>query len=627
MRPLAAGQLGRARGAGYAARVTRPAFHVDVAASAVNNIAQPAGSIQTSGFPANSKFSSANANWLFRRLGEWGRELDAASLRAEHWLDPATPQLVAGNGVAVPTGAGLGPLTPSDGGIYYLGGRLVDLSAAAIAAKYSGAFTFPSGTVSYLHARVDTASGGSSYGELIASINVSEPGSTAIASVATDATDVTSITSLVTNSREVGAGVAFTGDVSLQGAAEVIGSGLTIQAPTIINSTLSSALSSSSDAIDISQSGSGYALDATKSGAGTATVRVRNTGTGLALHVIGGTGTDGTYLVAGAGQRALLVEGATGTTTAVFQATGAASALGINGGGAGTAALSVAAGGGNTPGISSTGSGTGAAVVAASSSSANAVGLSATANSTSARAISATGSASVGATSSRAVFADGQQGAGVEARSSAYYALLVQGDATSPTFPALHVVGQDADPGDTLFGGLVAQATMNQWRYPVAGYGYRSMLSMGTGSAYYAVASNTGGIVTENAGVFSTVLSVSALNASGQGHYGAPGARVRIRAVMEARSLSAAAANTVNLRLLDMTNGGSQIALRTGVGTGAGAGFQLLHLSTEWQRTIVWEVVYAPPNNGDLTVRLEVQRGTANGIAVRDPVLEILGTF
>lgn len=607
--------------------MTRPATHVDVATAAVSNIAQPAGGIQTSGFAANSRFSSANANWLFRRLGEWSRELDAAALRAEHWLDPTVPQLVAGNGVSVPVGAGLGPLTPDDGGIYYLDGRLVDLSAAAIAVKYSGAFTFAPASTTYLHARVDTANAGSSYGELLASANPIEPGYTAVTQVDTDATDVTTVTALTSTDREVGAAVSFTNDVSLQGSSEIIGAGLTITAPTVVNNTLTSAVNSASDAVDITQSGTGYALDILKAGAGGAALRVRNSSSGNALYVEGGTGTDGAYIVAGTGQRALLVEGSSGTTAAAIQAIGAASGLTVTGGGSGTAALSVTGGGGNTPAVSATGSGTGAAVVATSSATAASIGLSATAGSTTSRAISATGSATGGATGSRAIYADGQQGAGVEARSSAYYALLVQGDTTSPAYPALRVIGQNADPSDTFFGGLFAQGTHQQWRYSVPGYGYRGILSMGPGSAFYVNNANPGGEYTENAGVYSSTLTVSALAANGQGFYGSSlGASVRIRVVCEARSLSAAAANIVNMRLIDVTNGGA-IATRAGAGPGAGSGFELLVLTLTYQRTIVWEVSYSPPADGDLSVRLEIQRGTANGIRIRDLSLTLFGTF
>lgn len=611
--------------------MSRPAYHVDVATAAAVNISQPTGSVQTSGFPANSKFSSANANWLFRRLGEWSRELDASGLRAEHWLDSTEKMLVAGNGVSVPIGAGLGPLTPDDGGVYILGGRLVDLSAAAIAAKYASAWTFGPGATTYIHAKVDAANAGSSYGAILISTNATEAGYTSIATVTTDATDVTAVTSLADQRRSVAADVIFGGDLSLQGGVEVVGSGLTIAAPTTLSSTFSGSISSASTLLSLTQAGSGYALDALGSGSGTA-ARVRATGTGPALEVAGGAGSTALSISAGTGQSGLLVSGSNGATAATISAAGAASGLTINGGGFGVAALSVSGGGGTTSAISAAGSGTAAAIIATSSATASSIGLSATAGSTTSRAISATGSATGGATGSRAIYADGQQGAGIEARSSAYYAALIQGDTSSPAYPALRVVGQDADPSDTLFGGLVAQSTMNQWRYPVPGYGYRSALSMGDGaggSALYAIAAATGTEYTENAGSWSTTLTASALTSEGNGFYGsASGAKVLIRVTCEARSLSAAAANIVNMRLINSAVGtGSPIATRSGAGPSATSGFELLTLTTTYQRTISWVVEYEPPSDGDLEIYLQIQRGTANGIRIRDLSIEILGTY
>jgi len=611
--------------------VTRPAYHVDVATAAAVNIAQPSGSVQVSGFPANSKFSSANANWLFRRLGEWSRELDAAGLRISHLLDSTEVMLVEGNGVSVPTGAGLGPLTPDDGGIYLLGGRLVDLSAAAIASKYAAAWTFAAGSVTYIHAKVEDSSAGSAYGAVYLSLNVSEPGYTAIAAVTTDATDVTSVASLATSRRVISPDLTLVGEASLQGSTEIIGSGLTVSAPTTFSNTFSGSISSASTLLGLSQAGAGYALDALGSGSGT-TARLRATGSGSALEIEGSTGATAVSISGGAGQGALLVSGGSGASAITVNPSGAAAGLTVNGAGFGVAAIVASGGSGNTPALSATGAGTAAAVVATSSSTASSVGLSATAGSTTSRAISATGSATGGATGSRAIYADGQQGAGIEARSSAYYAALVQGDTSSPAYPALRVVGQDADPSDTLFGGLVAQSTMSQWRFPVPGYGYRSIMSMGRaggGSALYACNNATGTEYTENAGTWTTTLTASALAANGNGYYGlSVGAKVLIRVTCEARSLSAAAANIVNMRLIDSALGtGSPIATRSGAGPSATSGFELLSLTTTYQRSISWVVEYTPSANGDLSIYLQIQRGTANGIRIRDLSIEILGTF
>lgn len=539
--------------------------------------------------------------------------------------------LVEGSGVSVPTGAGLGPLTPNGGGVYILGGRLVDLSASAIAAKYAAAWSFPSSATTYIHARVDASGAGSSYGEVYLSTNLTEIGYTAVAAVTTDATDVTAVASLATGRRVIAPDLTMAGEVSLQGSAEIIGSGLAITAPTTFSATFAGSMSSASTLLSASQAGAGYALDVLGSGSGTS-ARVRATGSGAALEIAGGTGSTAGAVSGGSGQGALLVSGGSGASAVTINPSGAAAGLTVNGSGFGVAAIVASGGSGNTSAISATGAGTAAAVVATSSSTAASVGLSATAGSTTSRAISATGSATGGATGSRAIYADGQQGAGIEARSSAYYAALVQGDTSSPTYPALRVVGQDADPSDTLFGGLVAQSTMNQWRFPVPGYGYRSVMSMGRaggGSALYACNNATGTEYTENTGTWSTTLTASALAADGNGYYGlSVGAKVLIRVTCEARSLSAAAANIVNMRLIDSALGtGSPIATRSGAGPSATSGFELLSLTTTYQRSISWVVEYTPSSNGDLSIYLQIQRGTANGIRIRDLSIEILGTF
>ena len=594
--------------------MTRPAYHVDVATTALTNIAQPAGAIQTSGFPANSKFASAYANWLFRRLGEWARDLDAAGLRAAHWLDSATPQLVEGNGVSFPIGAGLGPLTPDDGGIYYLEGLLVDLSAAAIAAKYPGAFTFAPGSTTYIHARVDSANSGSSYGELYASTNLTEPGYTAVAAVSTDATDVTSVAGLAQVKRFTLADQVHQGDVTHTGSLTASGAAFSCTAPAAFSNTVSAALNSASTVLEVTQAGSGYGADVLGSGSGTS-ARIRNTGSGTALEIEGNNGATAVAVAAGSNQGGLLVTGL-----------GAAAAVTIVGGSSGVEALSVAPAGGNTDAILATGAGTGSAVNATSGTGASSAAVSAAVNSTTGRGIYALGSATGGATGSRGIYTDGQQGAGLEARSSAYYAAIIQGDTTSPTYPALRVIGQDADPGDQMFGNIVAQSTHNQWRYSVAGYGYRGIMSMGPGSALYVVSSQPGTEYTENAGTFTTITSVLADTGKGQGYYGqAAGAQILIRVTMEARSLTAAA-NIVNAKLLDTTNTVT-IATRSGAGPSSTSGFELLSATTTYQKSISWAVSYSPPAEGDLTIALQIQRGTANGIRVRDVTLEILGTF
>jgi hypothetical protein len=180
--------------------VSRPAYHVDVATTAIPAaIAQPPGGIQTAGFPAHSKFASAWANWLFNFLGGWTRELDQSCLRAVDAITSNATALLlkgSGSGFALEENAGLANLGLTSGGAYLILGRRVDLEESAVVTKYPTGWTLPNNSTVYAHARQETSAGGSSTGELLLSTNPVEAGYLPIWQGETDGTDLTSQVSL-----------------------------------------------------------------------------------------------------------------------------------------------------------------------------------------------------------------------------------------------------------------------------------------------------------------------------------------------------------------------------------------------------------------------------------------------
>lgn len=207
--------------------------------------------------------------------------------------------------------------------------------------------------------------------------------------------------------------------------------------------------------------------------------------------------------------------------------------------------------------------------------------------------------------------------------------IIAQADASTPAYSAMRIIPQDADPTSaTSDGEVIWHGNHKTLRTCVAGYGYRSMPTMGPGSAM--IVNATIATETEDAiaggGIYSTgVLTAICDTTNGTGFYGvAAGAEVLITVTCDVRT-STGATNTINLRLHDVTDG-TDIAEFVGAGNAGNNGFFLSYAGTEWQRSIVCNVRYIVPNDGDLTVRLDMG-ATGAAAAVRNVALTIVGTF
>jgi hypothetical protein len=193
----------------------------------------------------------------------------------------------------------------------------------------------------------------------------------------------------------------------------------------------------------------------------------------------------------------------------------------------------------------------------------------------------------------------------------------------------MRIVPQDADPSAaTSDGEVIWHATHKTIRTCVAGYGYRSTIAMGPGSAMFVNETSTtttaDGIA--GGGIYSTVLTATCDTTQGTGFYGvAAGAEVLISVTCDVRT-NTAVTNTINVLLLDNTNGGTTIAEWNGAGTAGNDGFFLSYAGTEWQRSIVCNVRYIVPNDGDLIVQLDMG-ATGAAAEVRNVALTIMGTF
>lgn len=349
-------------------------------------------------------------------------------------------------------------------------------------------------------------------------------------------------------------------------------------------------------AVRVEHQGAGTGVLVTQTGAGTAGT-FNAGGTGIGLTVFGNSSNIASSFVGGTNQ--LAIQAVAGTN--------AAAAVGVVGSGS---SYGVDASGGNG--------------------SASADGVRGTA--TNANAAGVTGRSAAGAGAGSGVVGEGRGSGqvGVTAISQTGIALVAQGDTTSPTHPAMRLVPQDADPSASTTSGNVTwrdSPGFRQMRYCVAGYGYRSTLTFGPGSALYAKATQAFGASQTYGSSFTTILTASALDAQGNGFASnALGHQVLIRFTGEIRT-GTAATDTCNVRFVDATGGGAGVPIFTWTGssTSGSAGFPLL-ATTDWQRLIMVEVMYPPGADGDLVIRVEMARVTNNQF-VRNGVLEIIGTF
>ena len=609
--------------------MTRPAHHVDVATSAQPAaIAQPPGGIQTAGFPAHSKFASAWANWLFNRLGDWGRELDQSALRAQDCLSIATPQLLknSGGGFALPIGGGLANLAPDDGGAYVLFGRRVDLSRAALAEKYPTGWTLPSNTTVYAHAREETNFGGSSTGEILISTNTSEVGYQLIWAGTTDAVNLASQNTLASTSAQWVLPIDLAGPLELSGPLTINDdedeTALTVSAAaatapaariacsaggTLLALDMSNAAAIGVDAPVGSGAGIGFRAALTGSAAGSRGLEVTcNSGTaGQGVRVAhAGSGIAGVFIASGSGSALFVNAGSTAATGSTFT------------GGASTCVDVVA--GANASALVVTGSGSGTAVDVTGGSSAGATTLRATGNNNTGKAIVA--ALPNTATSAARGFYATVTGAAIAAEfvaTGSGNALSLTGNTTSAP---LRVTGATW-PSDTFAGQLAFHATSALWGVSdPSDLAYRGVHAS-IGGYCYGLA--TGGTNGDNVG--SWVQAQAVTLADGDAPRVA-GRRVNVKIKFTVRSQGGTAI-TASYRLRD-TTAGTTLYTRDGTGTLPTAGVRLSAATQDWQTCVVMDHSYTLPTAGTRTFVLEVRRsGGADGIIVKDASIEVTGEF
>lgn len=219
---------------------------------------------------------------------------------------------------------------------------------------------------------------------------------------------------------------------------------------------------------------------------------------------------------------------------------------------------------------------------------------------------------------------------GVHALSTAGIALVTQADTVNPALPEMRFIGQNADPSSAPIGGEhLSNTTMRQLRH-ATGVGYFGIYQSGgtDASACLVNASDDGPFTSNSTVIWTTCLSVLLDASKGNGYYGTVvSAAVTIVIGMECRCQTAAAA-TVDLQVLDQSDGGTQIFARTSTGGALADGYRLPSAITDWQRSIVVAFQYVPPNEGDLDLDIEVRVGDGGGanIEVRDVWCQVWGT-
>lgn len=567
----------------------RPALYPQVALTPTGTYQQPPSGVIVSGFALGDLFPARWGNWLFRGYHDWVRGFDEQALRGSDGLDTAVVQRLSANPLAWALGSGLGPLAPTSGAVYIVGGERVDLSDAPTAYAAAGQ-TFAPSTTNYVHVRPQPALTGplpsSTQGQILVSTNTSEAGYGRVLDVLTDGTDITNITETagvvpgfkwsLAHTFDAAAITSFSFD-------NAVGSGvagfttLTLFPGTATTTCLSASGSTSVRMVEVVNGGSGSAVygrnsstgrgvEGSSAGSGSA-IYGAATGTGKAGEFVGNANATALVASAGAGQIAVDGDGGAGSGVAGVRGTaGGNTARGLHG------RSSLAAGTGQE-GVYGEGRATGARGV-------------------------------VGDTSG----ADG-------------HALVASAKVSSPTYPALFITPQAAAPSSQSNGGVYVDSTSGQIKHAYFGTGWRSVLSYYPGSACHAVALQAvGATATNNSGVLTTLLTATLDSAKGNGFYGqAVGAQVEITFTADVRT--GGAADYLQLEVRDITNGWT-IQTLTGAGSGAAAAPYLSAAVSDWQGRVALSWIYSPPADGSLSIRISYARLTAT-IVVRNARLQV----
>lgn len=348
-------------------------------------------------------------------------------------------------------------------------------------------------------------------------------------------------------------------------------------------SAFSSELEGNSKGLELTHDGSGTCIDVDASA-----------GTGAVMVLVGNATVQAATITGGAGQAALsAVSGA--NALAAITANGAGTAFGVEAlGGSGSSA------------------GVGARGTATHADADGLHGRTSTSASTTAAGVRAEGRGA----GTTGLFAVNQVGR----------AAVFQGDASSPAYAATRWVPQDDDPSaGTNDGEVFWHSDHRTLRTGIAGNGWRSMLTMGPGSALYQVAAQNFGVVQSVGNAFATLLSVSCLEAAGQGFFNGGSGGVFIAFSCEVRVPTAP--RTIDI---DLLVNGSSVATWSGSGTAANNGFDMVVPTSNWgQPPINIKFLHVPGAEGDLTVEIQVRSiggGGANP-EIRNAGLQIIGTF
>lgn len=612
-------------GTRYGERVSRPAYHVDVATSAIPAwIAQPPGGIQTAGFPPHSKFAAAWANWLFNYLGGWVRELDQSCLRAIDYTSDLTPQLLkgSGGGFALPTGSGLIELAATAGGAYLIDGRRVDLSLAGLTEKYPTGWTLPNNSTVYAHAREEIDAGGSSTGEVLVSTNAVEAGYERIWTGTTDGTNLVSQTSTANDALQWTMPVDFFVPLTITDTADetafTITASSTFAPAMIVTSTQGGAAiqaeigNSSGTGFSASvnnATGTGYSATLNSSPAGAAGFRATVFGNAAAC--------DGVAVVHPGTGHGMRIDH-TGFGACVW-ATASGQGLAGRFSSTSTAASAVTITGGTGQALLATGSGSGAGVLARSGTTSGADALVATTQNADGIAVSAVTLAGASSTA-RAVkaIASGSAIAG-EFIAPGNYALKLQGDTTSPQYGEIYFAGQNADPTQVFDGAMMWHSTQRQLK--VSDASDMTFRGVHTSIGGYTHGHETQGIVVANSNPGWALAATAAATASNAPKMS--GRKVLLRFTCDVRNLLGGSVNTLNVRLKD---NGTVIVTRAGTGIANDAGYFLSNTTTNWQRSVVLVFEYTV-TAGDHTFTAEVGTGTGDSMYVRDASLTVDGLY
>lgn len=352
--------------------------------------------------------------------------------------------------------------------------------------------------------------------------------------------------------------------------------------------------------VEISCAGSGRGIDLTTSGSGIGLSINTSAGTATACSITGNSSATAVVVAAGAGRAAINATAGSNASAAVI-ANGNGTSLGVDGlGGSGSSA---------------------ATGVRGTAVHADAVGVYGRTSTT-------------GTTTSAGVVGEGRgtnESIGVKAISASGYALWIEADNVAPVSPAVYLKPQNGPPSNAAsIGDLYCESGMRQVKHGT-GNGYHSFYQGGDSesSASMVQFSSEGPFTSNSTVLWTTTLSPYLADSLGNGYYGvSTGAELTITIVLNPRTQTAANA-TLSLQVIDNSDGGTVIFTRDGTGTAVNDGYRLLSSTTNWLGSITIMFQYAPPNEGDLNLQIDIRVGDGGGanIEARDVGCQIWGTF